>query len=91
MPNMTLPPPLYTTLTQADMSHQEFPPHNAPALSIIKCVPDFFFTFLFFAVPFMALPHMPLMGIKRFDHETKVKARSERQNLQATSQLCTNK
>jgi len=28
------------------------------------------------------------MGIKRFDHKTKVKARSERQNLQATSQLC---
>jgi len=30
-----------------------------------------------------------LIGIKRFDHETKVKARSERQNLQAASQLCT--
>jgi len=30
-----------------------------------------------------------MMGIKRFDHETKVKARSERQNLQAASQLCT--
>jgi len=30
-----------------------------------------------------------LMGIKRFDHETKVKARSERQNLQTASQLCT--
>jgi len=30
-----------------------------------------------------------LMGIKRFDHETKVKVRSERQNLQAASQLCT--
>ena len=30
-----------------------------------------------------------LMGIKRFDHETKVKARSERRNLQAASQLCT--
>jgi len=29
------------------------------------------------------------MGIKRFDHETKVKVRSERQNLQAASQLCT--
>jgi len=29
------------------------------------------------------------MGIKRFDHKTKVKARSERQNLQTTSQLCT--
>ena len=29
------------------------------------------------------------MGIKRFDHETKVKARSERQNLQTASQLCT--
>jgi len=31
----------------------------------------------------------PLMGIKRFDHETKVKARSERRNLQTASQLCT--
>jgi len=30
-----------------------------------------------------------LMGIKRFGHETKVKARSERQNLQTASQLCT--
>jgi len=30
-----------------------------------------------------------LMGIKRFDHKTKVKVRSERQNLQTTSQLCT--
>ena len=30
-----------------------------------------------------------LMGIKRFDHETKVKARSERQNLQTASQLYT--
>jgi len=30
-----------------------------------------------------------LMGIKRFDHETKMKARSERQNLQTASQLCT--
>ena len=30
-----------------------------------------------------------LMEIKRFDHETKVKVRSERQNLQAASQLCT--
>jgi len=29
------------------------------------------------------------MGIKRFDHETKVKARSKRQNLQTASQLCT--
>jgi len=29
------------------------------------------------------------MGIKRFDHRTKVKTRSERQNLQAASQLCT--
>jgi len=29
------------------------------------------------------------MGIKRFDHKTKVKARSERRNLQAASQLCT--
>ena len=29
------------------------------------------------------------MGIKRFDHETKVKARSERQNLQTASQLYT--
>ena len=32
---------------------------------------------------------VPVMGIKRFDHETKVKARSERWNLQAASQLCT--
>ena len=31
----------------------------------------------------------PVMGIKRFDHETKVKARSERQNLQTASKLCT--
>jgi len=30
-----------------------------------------------------------LMEIKRFDHETKVKARSKRRNLQAASQLCT--
>ena len=30
-----------------------------------------------------------LIGIKGFDHETKVKARLERQNLQTTSQLCT--
>ena len=30
-----------------------------------------------------------LMGIKRFDHRTKVKAKSERQNLQTASQLCT--
>jgi len=29
------------------------------------------------------------MGINRFDHETKVNARSERRNLQAVSQLCT--
>jgi len=30
-----------------------------------------------------------LVGIKRFDHETKVKARSEKQYLQTASQLCT--
>jgi len=30
-----------------------------------------------------------LMGIKRFDHKTKMKTRSERQNLQTASQLCT--
>ena len=30
-----------------------------------------------------------VMGIKRFDHKTKVKARSERRNLQTASQLCT--
>ena len=30
-----------------------------------------------------------VMGIKRFDHRTKVKARSARQNLQTASQLCT--
>ena len=29
------------------------------------------------------------MGIKRFDHKIKVKARSERRNLQTVSQLCT--
>jgi len=29
------------------------------------------------------------MGIKRFDHRTKVKARSERRNLQTALQLCT--
>ena len=29
------------------------------------------------------------MGIKRFGHETKMKARSERQNLQTALQLCT--
>ena len=29
------------------------------------------------------------MGIKRFDHKTKVKARSERWNLQTASQLYT--
>jgi len=33
--------------------------------------------------------HLLLMGIKRFDHKTKVKARSERRNLQTASQLCT--
>ena len=30
-----------------------------------------------------------LMGIKRFDHRTKVKTRSARQNLQTALQLCT--
>jgi len=30
-----------------------------------------------------------MMGIKRFDHRTKVKARSERRNLQTALQLCT--
>jgi len=29
------------------------------------------------------------MGIKRFDHKIKMKARSERRNLQTVSQLCT--
>ena len=33
--------------------------------------------------------NVTLMGIKRFDHETKVKARSERRNLQTALQLCT--
>ena len=33
--------------------------------------------------------HSAVMGIKRFDHRTKMKARSERQNLQTASQLCT--
>ena len=32
---------------------------------------------------------LPLMGIKRFDHKTKVKARSKRQYLQTALQLCT--
>jgi len=30
-----------------------------------------------------------IIGIKRFDHETKVKVRLERWNLQTASQLCT--
>ena len=30
-----------------------------------------------------------LIGIKRFDHKTKMKARSEKQNLQTASQLYT--
>jgi len=30
-----------------------------------------------------------VIEIKRFNHKTKVKARSERQNLQTASQLCT--
>ena len=30
-----------------------------------------------------------MIGIKRFDNKTKVKVRSERQNLQAASQLYT--
>jgi len=37
----------------------------------------------------MKFPYGALMGIKRFDHETKVKVRSERRNLQTASQLCT--
>jgi len=32
---------------------------------------------------------LTVMGIKRFNHETKVKARSKRQNLQTASQLYT--
>jgi len=36
-----------------------------------------------------ALSRRLVMGINRFDHETKVNARSERRNLQAASQLCT--
>ena len=32
---------------------------------------------------------IPVMGINGFDHETKVKARSKRRNLQTASQLCT--
>jgi len=32
---------------------------------------------------------LTVMGIKRFDHKTKVKARLERQNLQTASQLYT--
>jgi len=34
---------------------------------------------------------LTVMGIKRFDHKTKVKVRSKRQNLQTASQLCTKK
>ena len=30
-----------------------------------------------------------MIGIKRFDHETKVKVRLERQNLRTALQLCT--
>jgi len=30
-----------------------------------------------------------VMGIKRFDHRTKMKARSEKRNLQTVLQLCT--
>jgi len=37
----------------------------------------------------LGIAEFALIGIKRFDHETKVKVRLERQNLQATSQLCT--
>ena len=36
----------------------------------------------------LAIIHV-LIGINRFDHETKMKARSERRNLQTASQLCT--
>ena len=32
---------------------------------------------------------LTVMGIKRFDYKTKVKTRSERRNLQTTSQLYT--
>ena len=38
---------------------------------------------------FIIVWKVAVMGIKRFDHETKVKTRSERRNLQAASQLCT--
>jgi len=34
---------------------------------------------------------LTVMGIKRFDHKTKVKVRSKRQNLQTASQLYTKK
>jgi len=46
---------------------------------------------VWFTVDTADLPRtpVPLMGIKRFDHKTKMKARSERQNLQTASQLCT--
>ena len=37
----------------------------------------------------MKFPCSTLMGIKRFDHEIKVKARSERRCLRTASQLCT--
>ena len=40
-------------------------------------------------VPYFSCLCHAVMGIKRFDHRTKVKARSEKQNLQTASQLCT--
>ena len=59
--------------------------------------PMFLFAYIYYKVFIQAsglacevyIAVSPLMGIKRFDHRTKVKARSVRQNLQTASQLCT--
>ena len=52
-------PPLYTTLSQVDISHLGYPLHNIPALSIVRRVPGFSFTFL--AVLLIAWPYtLPL-------------------------------
>ena len=56
---MLLLPPLYTTLSQVDMFHLGYPLHNISALSVVRCVPGFSFTFL--AVLLIAWPHtLPL-------------------------------
>ena len=52
-------PPLYTTLSQVDIFHLGYPLHNIPALSIVRCMPGFSFTFL--AVLLIAWPYtLPL-------------------------------